>query len=418
MWTYRKVAFRVAKHQTSIQGWSNSWRSLVIPASHFGWIKDSGKTKTAEVYSGAPLAALSPKARGEVIATVARAVMGDLRKEDILIDAFPGQRVDGCRRSQNHAEYDWLCNGRRVECKSSQLHFIVATASWRFQFAGVKLASHGQRTKDAFDDLILVLYVPDRLYIYQHDLITGVASAGKATPSRGHNVRIESVKTMSWREGLESILAKLDAGSNACRRIVDLSLGDHRVNAEYLRCRAHGRREVYENVPLASISPSARGLVLERLAREIDVLISPGAFFSTPSCDNGIPVRGRSEYTAPYDSMRDGVRVECKSSQLHWSSEPPHWSIKFVSIKMATHMRQSSAFDELHLVIFSPRGIYIYHHDLQLGVSSSGIHTQAEGCNIAIRGPRNLTCWSKSLDVILSKLDRAGCPRIAFVPWD
>eukprot|EP00959_Pyramimonas_sp_CCMP1952_P202155 4227244-Pyramimonas_sp.AAC.1 len=61
--------------------------------------------------------------------------------------------------------------------------------------------------------------------------------------------------------------------------------------------------DVYNNVPLASLSPPARGLVLQRLAQEVDDVLSPSSSIS-------------SGYRALRHWIRDGVRVECKSAQL------------------------------------------------------------------------------------------------------
>lgn len=347
---------------------------------------------------------MTPKTRGDVLATVARSVMADLGNEDRLMDPVPGQCVNGRQRSHGQAEYDWLCNNRRVECKSSQLHFMERSSVWRIQFTGVKLAFQGHRAEDAFDDLILVVYTPRRLYIYRHDLVTGLSTAGKLTPSRGHIIQIGSAKTLCWREGLKCILAKLDAGGNTCERIVDVPLDDYRISVASSRHTAHAMHGLYDRIPLASLSPVARGLVLQRLAQEVDIGSAVGW------C--------RSDYIAPYDWIRDGVRVECKSSQLSWCARKQLWKISFYHVKIMQHIKRSSVFDELQLVIYTPAGIYIYHHDLQLGVSSAGLATQAEGCSITIHGTPKGTSWSEGLDSILSKLDRGGCRRLAHIHWD
>lgn len=141
-------------------------------------------------------------------------------------------------------------------------------------------------------------------------------------------------------------------------------------------------------------------------------------FFSNKFSDVSTSHAGVSGCPAPYDWMRDGVRVECKSSQLSWCTIKQHWKFHFCSVKMARYMGQSRVFDELQLVLYSPRGIHVYHPDLALGVASAGVFTQTEGYSVVIRGPRNVMCWSQGLDAILSKLDRSGCRPIAFVPWD
>lgn len=393
--------------------------SLVLPASRFSSLQRVVPTIIADLYRGSPLAHLTPKSRGDILASVARSVMADLRNEDRFTDPVPGQYSNGHQRPQCQAEYDWLCNGRRIECKSSQLQFQSRSGCWHFQFSGVKLALQGHRVRDAFDDLVLVLYSPRRLYIYRHDLVTGLTTSGKLTPSRGHVIRIRSAKTLCWRRGLESILAKLDAGGNACERVVDVPLDDYRISAASSRRNAHAMHNVYENMPLANLSPPARGLVLQILAQQVDCATSQGSPFSESYSLCGVDVlRRRSDHTALYDWIRDGIRVECKSAQLVWSVRHKTWMVSFAHVKLMRHVKQSSLFDELHVVIYSPRGIYIYRHDLKLGVSSTGVATQAEGCCINVYGSRKDVSWSDGLDSILSKLDRGGCRRLAYIHWD
>ena len=56
-----------------------------------------------------------------------------------IADAASGQRVNGARRGQNSAAYDWLRNGRRVECKSAQLRWNRTLDNWLFQFRAVSV---------------------------------------------------------------------------------------------------------------------------------------------------------------------------------------------------------------------------------------------------------------------------------------
>ncbi|CAK0904865.1 unnamed protein product [Prorocentrum cordatum] len=395
-----------ARRYTAMQNGRATFCSLILPFSHFRSLQKVVSMRTADLFRGLPLAHLTPKSRGDILAAVARNVTGDLRKnKDRIKDPVPGLRVDGRQRPQCQAEYDWLCNGRRIECKSSQLQFNSRRSRWFFKFRAVKLSLQGHRAQDAFDDLVLVLYSPRRIYIYRHDLSTGLTTAGKLTPSRGHDIQIASTKTLCWRTGLESILAKLDAGTTACERVADLPLEDYRISHAISKRNAHTMHNVYKNVPLASLSPPVRGLVLQRLAQEVDDVVSQ--ISSTPAgC------------SAVYDWSRNGVRVECKSSQLTWCMRKKVWQVMFAHVKIVGNLRQNSVFDELHVVVFSPRGIYIYHHDLKLGVSSAGVATQAEGCSIVVHASCKDVSWSDGLDSILSKLDRGGCRRLAHIHWD
>ena len=73
--------------------------------------------------------------------------------------------------------------------------------------------------------------------------------------------------------------------------------------------------------------------------------------------------------------------------------------------------------DELLLAAYTPRGVYLYRHDLQLGVATQGKSTAATGHNINLYGPRQEEDCDAALDVILAKLEESGCKCVAVVPW-
>ena len=70
-------------------------------------------------------------------------------------------------------------------------------------------------------------------------------------------------------------------------------------------------------------------------------------------------------------------------------------------------------------MIYTPRGIYVYRHDLSLGVSRAGKRTETAGFQIKLAGPRRELDWERALDgTMLPKLDASdGCDRLAFVRW-
>lgn len=119
---------------------------------------------------------------------------------------------------------------------------------------------------------------------------------------------------------------------------------------------------------------------------------------------------------AEYDWCRDGSRIERKSGQLRWDTHQEQWKPAFSKIKVA---RDASPclFDEPLLALYTPRGIYIYKHDLRLGMSSIGCKTPSLGHQIQLHGPTGREDWAVSLDIILAKLDASGCERLAFVMW-
>ena len=55
-----------------------------------------------------------------------------------------------------------------------------------------------------------------------------------------------------------------------------------------------------------------------------------------------------------------------------------YWKLLFQDVKLA-YGDAPAAFDELLLAVYTPRGVYLYRHDLRLGVSTRGKKTAAAG---------------------------------------
>lgn len=89
----------------------------------------------------------------------------------------------------------------------------------------------------------------------------------------------------------------------------------------------------------------------------------------------------------------------------------------FAGIKLARLTKRSVLFDELLLGLYTPRGIYIYRHDMYFGVSSCGVATAEAGYSIQLYGPCGTLQWDHALSAILRKLDESGCKRVALVQW-
>ena len=120
---------------------------------------------------------------------------------------------------------------------------------------------------------------------------------------------------------------------------------------------------------------------------------------------------------APYDWLRDGRRVACKSAGLTWDAGTRRWKLLFQSVKLGGE-GEEAAFDELLLAAYTPRGIYLYRHDGRLGVSTNGKETAATGSVIKVLGPCGEEKWASALDgAVLPKLDERGCERLAVVRW-
>ena len=93
------------------------------------------------------------------------------------------------------------------------------------------------------------------------------------------------------------------------------------------------------------------------------------------------------------------------------------WRVCFANVKPAG---AEGAYDELLLALYTPRGVYVYRHDLRLGMSTNGKATEATGRTITLGadvwGPCDVESWQSALDgAILPKLDESGCERVAEV---
>ena len=75
--------------------------------------------------------------------------------------------------------------------------------------------------------------------------------------------------------------------------------------------------------------------------------------------------------------------------------------------------------DELLLAIYCPRGVHIYRHDGQLGVSRTGRWNTVNGLQIKLHGPCGEHDWRASLDerILPKLLDAPGCDELGFVDW-
>ena len=110
---------------------------LVVPAAAFAG-ELAYRTVTASTFAGAPLASLTGDTRGKVLTGYARRCDADEHPGAVIEDAVAGEDVNGKRRGQNQAAYDWQRDGRRVACKSAGLTWDDSLQRWKL-LAGQRL---------------------------------------------------------------------------------------------------------------------------------------------------------------------------------------------------------------------------------------------------------------------------------------
>ena len=360
------------------------WSSLKAA----GDLKKVSLTQTA--FAGCPLSQISPQRRGCVLEWVARRIFERRCPDAMIQDPIPGERCDGRRRGANTAEYDWLCDGRKVQCKSGQMCWVESHKTWRAQFNGIKLS--------LFDELILVLYSPSGLHFFTHDCKSGLSTCGVRTACDGLRLVVYGQRGLTdWREAEGALLNKLqDSG----QRLAHLKTSDDLV-AEVLQNHTQSvsfklQCEAYAQHPFNSLMPAARGLFCQRVVQEVDLLCHPGSEIATSTAHRS------------YDWHRDGLRIECKHSRLLWSQDC--WRFMVSNVKF-------DKFDALYLALDSPQALHIFRFSGSKWIASKGLAEEARGKQIRVFGRAKEANISFAVDVITEKLLSTGSEHVASVVW-
>ena len=168
--------------------------------------------------------------------------------------------------------------------------------------------------------------------------------------------------------------------------------------------------DAYIGVPLATHSSSARGHILERVARRV-----MENKLGETACDppSGVRVNGakRGWTSETYDFMIGGRRVEVKSSQLLWNRHKKRWVAQWHAIKRVEY-------DILLLLLYTPVGVHLYIHDHTYGVSTRGKSQHARGGVVMVCGTCNEPSISAATDAIRAKLVSMHYATIGFSEFE
>jgi len=336
-------------------------------------------TTTHDAYKGVPLATHSPSARGDILERVARRVMERTMGEQAC-EPPSGVCINGSKRGQNSETYDFIIGGRRVEVKSAQLRWDRRNRRWTAQWQNIKRVE--------YDDLIIVMYTPDGLYMFLHDHTYGVSTKGKSQHACGGMVAVNGpCNEPSISAATDAIRAKMAPMHYAS---IDFSEFKDLVTTTTTH-------DAYDGVPLATQSSKARGDIFERVARRVMEKTMGQTACDPPSgvCVNG---RKRGRRSETYDFIIGGRRVEVKSSQLLWNRHMMRWFAQWRNIKR-------DEYDILLLLLYTPVGVHLYLHDHTYGVSTTGNSQHACGGSVCVCGPINEPSISDATDVILKKME-------------
>merc|ERR1712118_482863 len=121
------------------------------------------------------------------------------------------------------------------------------------------------------------------------------------------------------------------------------------------------KSDAFKDSPISTLNLNARAKLLEAWVRSFDTNTKDAEVFSkTRLCKSSIP----------YDYFCNGKRIEVKTSQMNWCRN--QWKFSFYNVK-------PSNFDELRLVFYTPKGIFVYVHDNTSGLSTVGKATLYAG---------------------------------------
>ena len=296
---------------------------------------------------------------------------------------------------------------KKVEVKSSSLHWIGKDNSWGFLFHSVKFSHLLQ--KESFDALYLVLFSPKWLYLVEHDMRTAIASTGRSTQVRGHNIHIKGAPGATWQDSIDVILEKLCTEGD-CSVVARASMSDSLIS-KLRKKHADDASTIFSGKPFSSMSPPLRGNRIEQLVLRIDQMLHPSSSFSLPCDELTLSGGKRGRYRASVDWIRDENRIEVKHSKLTLSEGRQNWRCNFYDIKQ-------DCFDELLLAIYSPKGLDVFKHDGVFGLAKTGRRTDITGKELRIEAPRGEMNWPIALQCIIAKLVGNNCRHIASIPWD
>ena len=161
--------------------------------------------------------------------------------------------------------------------------------------------------------------------------------------------------------------------------------------------------DTYVGVPLANLSPKARGDVLENIGRRY-LEIRSGTLSSNAKVTANIRGVKRGRNRTRSDFVLEKKRTEVKSAQLTWNKSKKYWKAEFKHIK-------KDEYDILYLVLYCPFGVYVYKHDGAFGISTNGKSQEAEGGSVNVYGPCNLASIEEATEVVKTKMGQ-NCSRL------
>ena len=176
---------------------------------------------------------------------------------------------------------------------------------------------------------------------------------------------------------------------------------------------------IYKGSPLLTMSNKLRGSAIGEYTWKVLKELYPEAKLEKP--ERGLDCNGktRCQGAEPYDLLLNGQRVEVKSSLLLWDRSNHRWKVTLSDIKVTSRKGETAgACDRLFIWLRAPSMLFLYEHDMSLGMSCSGRGTAVHGHQVQLYGSTKAEDWAAAMSQILGKLDSAssGCRLLAARP--
>ena len=393
---------------------SSCFRHIIDPVSH-----------SQAAYRGDMLARVSEKRRGMCLESLARETLERLYPGSTSADACSELMCySGKHRPRHISEWDFTLGGRRIELKSAMLCFLPRRRTWSVSFTKVKLGTIEHERQQPFDDLYLLIYTPADFYLVKHDLQTHVSTAGIRTRLQGHTISVLGQSgQISWEAALNTILDKLLL-SGGCQLISRVPRSDPMVSALYRELsQSAGQLQdnLYDRIPMSTLSGSARATRIQRIALGFDQMQNADSTFATAHGEKTATGRRRGTSNAAVDWVRDGVRVEVKSSKVCFDRRSQLWYCTFSGIKESEEDSCGGTmlyFDELWLAIYSPCGLDFFKHaSYRSSLVYSGACTGFTGRRMFVYASTRDTYMEAAVGRIKAKLEAAGAQPVLSLLW-
>ena len=152
----------------------------------------------------------------------------------------------------------------------------------------------------------------------------------------------------------------------------------------------------YKGLPLADLSGSERGTILENVVRQVLEEIT-GEKTYDPDSGTTLTGKKRARNSAPFDFYLKSRKCEVKSAQLKWNKDIKYFVAQLQKIKR-------NMYDDLYLALYTPSGVYIYKHDDKYGISTNGKSQESRGGYIEVAAPRQEESIDVATNIITDKL--------------